>query len=69
MVTRLIPLRAPRFFSSSTRSKRLRTLRLAPEEEALDLKLLCWVMTVKGRKGGEKGREGGGQGEKAEKYG
>jgi len=28
---------------------------------------LCWVMTVKGRKGGEKGREGGGQGEKAEK--
>jgi hypothetical protein len=25
----------------------LRTLRLAPEEEALALKLLCWVMAVR----------------------
>ena len=40
----------PRFLSNSTRSKRLSTLRLAPAELALDLKLLCWVMSVRSGK-------------------
>jgi hypothetical protein len=42
--------KAPRFLSNSTRSKRLSTLRLAPAELALDLKLLCWVMSVRSGK-------------------
>ena len=50
LVTRLMSFKAPRFLSNSTRSKRLSTLRLAPAELALDLKLLCWVMSVRSGK-------------------
>ena len=36
----------PRFLSSETRSKRLRTVRFEPEFEAPTLKLLCCDMAV-----------------------
>ena len=64
LVTRLMSFKAPRFLSNSTRSKRLRTLRFVPAELALDLKLLCWVMSVRSGKVEKRAGVFGGKGKR-----